>query len=565
MFQPDHFDATWKLTRCRRRRWSLNSLLLIAWLVFAGASAGIVQAEGPEQIPADEPLEAFGEVIEVRLVEVEVVVTGARGRRVPGLRAEDFELLVDGEPQSVDYFSEVRDNRQGQRTEEPVEESEDGAAAPGEPATGDAVQEPVHSWLVFIDDYFTHRAYRGLLLERLLRDVESLNPGDRMAVVRYAGWKLEVLTPWTSSKAQLRRAIEDVQALEPGEQRRRAQLDAWTSINDEGAERAELESRDLAKVVNAASVTLRSFAQAEGRKLFVLMTSGWPYDPGPIAVSEPIDRSFLEQLRAGNLARIRSVSDVANLVGYTIYPLHLGLAPSPVNAASSGPSGGSSLDFGTRAKRDSLSLLAEETGGAMMTYAVAKPTLPVEWVQEDTRAYYVLGFSPRIVRDGGRHEVEVRVRGRGLKTRHRSGYRDLTRQEQASLATEAVLLQEGSVENTLEVSFGEARKIRLGSARVPMTVRIPMDWVTMLPVSGAPANGVHHASLRLRVAVVDDRGNQSELAVVPVRFQGEKPEPGEVAVYETEVKLRREKHTLAVSLEDTLSNEMLTSRVELDL
>ena len=128
------------------------------------------------------------------------------------------------------------------------------------------------------------------------------------------------------------------------------------------------------------------------------------------------------------------------------------------------------------------------------------------------------------------------------------------------MATEAMLILDGPSENTLEVSFDKPKKGRFGPARVPMTVRIPMDWVTMVNL-----NGYHHARLRLRVAVVDARGNRSDIAVVPVRFKGEKPKPGDMTIYETEVELRRQKQTLAISLLDTLSNEMLSSTLELDL
>jgi VWFA-related protein len=544
--------------------------LFASGILTAFFAAVAVFAQQAEQIPPDEPLETFGELIEVRLVEVEVVVTDAQGLRVPGLHSEDFELLVDGEPEPVEYFSEVQDNQRVQTegesdpferlVEDPAKDAASQAAEVGEQVARDIAREPVHSWLVFIDDYFTDRRYRKALLDRLLEDLETLGPGDRMAVVRYAGTKLEVLSPWTRSKADLRRVIQNAQDLKPGEQRRLAQLRGLSSSGGYFEDRARLNAQQLAKVVNAAGITLRSFAEAEGRKLFVLVSSGWPYDLSFSGDAEAERSSFGDRLQKSNLERIRGVADVANLVGYTIYPLHLGLAGSPVDASTSEGAGGSSLDVGSLTERDALRLLAQETGGEMMTYAVVKPVLPVQWLREETRSYYVLGFTPRIVRDGRRHSVEVRMRGEGLEARHRSGYKDLTQRAQASMATEAALLLDGPRENTLDVSFGQPKKVRLGPARVPMTVRIPMDWVTMVAF-----NGYHHASLQLRVAVVDARGNRSDIAVVPVRFKGEEPEPGDVTVYETAGELRRQKQTLVISLLDTLSNEMISSTVDLDL
>src|ERR1700681_3282569 len=55
--------------------------------------------------PQDAPV--FGETVEVRVVNVEVVVTDKDDNRVSGLKPGDFRLKVDGKPVPVDYFSEI--------------------------------------------------------------------------------------------------------------------------------------------------------------------------------------------------------------------------------------------------------------------------------------------------------------------------------------------------------------------------------------------------------------------------------------------------------------------------
>lgn len=57
-----------------------------------------------EDLPA-----VFSEVIDIRVVNVDVVGTDGKGHRVSGLKAADFELLIDGEPTPVDYFTEIED------------------------------------------------------------------------------------------------------------------------------------------------------------------------------------------------------------------------------------------------------------------------------------------------------------------------------------------------------------------------------------------------------------------------------------------------------------------------
>ena len=59
------------------------------------------------QEPPPEFAGVFVEVLDVRVVNVEVVVTDRKGNRVQGLHPDDFSLLVDGEETSIDYFSEI--------------------------------------------------------------------------------------------------------------------------------------------------------------------------------------------------------------------------------------------------------------------------------------------------------------------------------------------------------------------------------------------------------------------------------------------------------------------------
>src|SRR5947199_10341816 len=58
---------------------------------------------------ADDVPPSFGESIDVRVVNVEAVVTDGQGNRVSGLKPEDFRLRVDGKEVPVEYFSEVKD------------------------------------------------------------------------------------------------------------------------------------------------------------------------------------------------------------------------------------------------------------------------------------------------------------------------------------------------------------------------------------------------------------------------------------------------------------------------
>src|SRR5688500_490624 len=83
------------------------------------------------------------ESIEVRVVNVDVVVTDRDGKPVTGLTAKDFEVLEDKGPQTITNFYEVRN----------------GSAA--EVATPDAapVARPRH-FILFVDNRAMHPALR---------------------------------------------------------------------------------------------------------------------------------------------------------------------------------------------------------------------------------------------------------------------------------------------------------------------------------------------------------------------------------------------------------------------
>src|SRR5262249_1682411 len=53
-------------------------------------------------------LQTYGASVEVRVVNVDVVVTDKAGHRVTGLTKNDFEILEDGKPQTITNFDEER-------------------------------------------------------------------------------------------------------------------------------------------------------------------------------------------------------------------------------------------------------------------------------------------------------------------------------------------------------------------------------------------------------------------------------------------------------------------------
>ena len=158
----------------------------------------------------DVPLpDLFSDTIDVRVVNVEVVVTDRDGSRVQGLQVGDFELLVDGEPVPIGYFTEIDDGTARGATEQRIDEEAMPAVPSLEP------DEPVRTnYLVFIDEYFAVRKQRDRVLKRLERDLAELGPHDQVALVAFDGRNVARLTDWTGARDELRDAFREARKRE---------------------------------------------------------------------------------------------------------------------------------------------------------------------------------------------------------------------------------------------------------------------------------------------------------------------------------------------------------------
>ena len=560
----------------------LPVVLLLAVLALAPPAAAAQTPPAPEPAAQAAPLDVFGETIEVRVVNVEVVVTDRDGNRVIGLPAEDFTLVVDGEVVPIEFFSEVV----GGRAVEPDATGE-ATALPGMPAAvaGESVGT---RYLVFIDDYFSIARDRNRLLLELADDLGFLGPDDRMAVVAFDGRQVEMLTTWTGSERELTRVLSDARTRTTGGLNRLSELRqhdralfgartqrSFDTIQDLPVEQRLFAQQTATKVersVGAAIAALRGFARPPGRKVMLLLAGGWPFSAAGYAVG---NRTVLESgdVPSGDEV-FGPLVDAANLLGYTLYPVDV---PGLSDASGADVERGGLLATGLRVEPEqqfeglsssvltdresniehSLRYVAEETGGEALINARA--VRPLATVAQDTRSYYWLGFTPQRQRDDRRHDVRVRVGRPGLAVRTRDSFLDLSRQAERTMAVESALLfGDPAAQGSLHVEAGEAQ--RSGSRRVdvPILVAIPVDFVTLLPQGGKWV-----AALEMRVAALDEQYRRSEVPSVPLELSfADRPEAGKAIPYRTSLTLRRAEQVVVVSITDVGSGRSLTGRVE---
>jgi VWFA-related protein len=531
----------------------------------AAAAAG----SPAQQLPG--PL--FGETIEVRVVNVEAVVTDKKGNRVPDLKPEDFRLKVDGKPIKIDFFNEVRG---GQAI------APEPGTAPTIPGLPDlAPGSPVGtSYLVFIDDFFSVGPRRDEVLRSLKDDLSRLGPEDRMALVAFDGKHVNLLSSWSRSARELGLVLEreigsPAHGLERLAELRnfRATERRFTNFDpvvqarggfshsqltiEERAYVSEL-TWQLQRAVAAATSTLRGFASPPGRKVMLLLSGGWPFSPADYAVDD-INRPILERDVPQGDVILRPLVETANRLGYTLYPVDVpGIETEVTNAAESAPRPPAS-HFGLREQEHegTLTYLAKETGGKALLNALRIASL--EHVEADTRSYYWLGFTPNWEGNDKRHTIQLEMLRPGLNVRTRDSFLDRSRKAEVSMMVEsAMMFGKPPGSPSMPVALGKPVRKGRHEMEVPVTLAIPTDAFTSVPV-----NGKYASEVELRVAAQDERGNSSDIPVVPLQLSSDKaPARGTFVRFQTKVTLRRAKQHVVFAIFDPLSNKITTAEVD---
>ncbi len=549
------------------RRRLVSSARAIVLMALAGLGPA-VSAQAPSSEPG-----IFTEVLDVRVVNIEVVVTDKKGVRVHDLAPEDFAITIDGQDVPVEFFTEVL----GGRSIAPGASSGTvPALAPGEPVGT--------SFLVFIDDFYAIRRDRNRILDHVIEQLPRLGPQDRMAVVAFDGKSLEMLSSWSQTPETLARVLTAAKERASGglqriaEQRNfratrnllgendplgRGALGVVPELALDEEDEALRIAEHMKRIVLAASSALRGFANPPGRKVMMLLSGGWPYNPAQWVVNEPFRTAYSTRIPSGQDI-YRQLVDTANRLSYTLYTADLPLFAQSTSlldaSAATGPGTGTTLEF-ERERELELTLreLARQTGGRAMINSNANTLF--ERVLDDTRSYYWLGFTPTWQGDDQGHDIDIIVRRPGLDVRFRRSFSDLSRSTEVSMMVESTLLF-GSTAGTegLPTELGDPTGAGIGKVMVPFRVGIPVHEVSFLPT----AEGFS-AALELRIAVIDSRGNRAEIPVIPLELRVEdEPEGQAFSVYESALKMRKRPHRLVFSLYDSVSGKIISSVIDYD-
>jgi VWFA-related protein len=433
---------------------------------------------------------------------------------------------------------------------------------------------------VFIDDYFAIAPHRNAVLQSLKADLARLGPEDRMAIVAYDGGRLAMISNWLGSRNALERAFDEAMTRPARGFDRAKELQSFlrdenfastitgddqvldlavlnSGLNEREYAYADTLVRQVKGVVGATVSAMRGFAAPEGRKVLLLLSGGWPFSPQSYVKPDGMPTRTLPD--GGDL--FGPLTSTANLLGYTIYPVDVpGLQTEAASATAEGVGAGGPFNLREQEIEGAVEFIAQQTGGKPLLDNKRAEVLTS--ASADTRSYYWIGFSPSWQKNDKAHAVKVEVRRPGLEARSRTGFLDLSRKAEVSMKVESALLF-GNMPGTfaMPMRVGALERPKKGKGmEVPITLGLPVDLMTVVPV-----NGKYAAQLELRFAASDSEGNGSEIPVLPITLTSDKPPtPGKMVKYETRLKLRGKADRLVVAVYDPLSGKIATAEAKLE-
>lgn len=397
-----------------------NPRLLIGALVVATAPLA-AQAPSPSPGPS-RPAPAVTFAVEVGYVEVDAIVTDRDGQPVRDLKPEDFVVLEDGKPQTIELFTQV---------DIPYERPEPAAPPPVQPDVRSNARPFEGRLYVIVLDGLHIGMQRTLLARAAARRFleRHFAEGDLAAVVHTSGGA-SAGQELTGDRRLLLAAVDRLQArmlpsstLSRIDEYRRTQ-----GMRQQGERVRDPEEMQRGYDARASLDTLKSVADwlssIRGRRKAVLLLSEGIgvnlYDQ----INNREASSVMDSLRQATAAAVR-----ANVSFYSVDPRGLGGLSSEMMEIQpvfdDDPALGlntQGLDSDLRISQDSLRVLAEETSGLASVNTNDFSTAFARLVK-DNSAYYVLGYyPPGQRRDGKFHRLEVKVSRPGVRVRARGGY-----------------------------------------------------------------------------------------------------------------------------------------------
>ena len=323
------------------RLWSSLLLLSVGFSILSHA-----------QTPA---IPHAGETIEVSIVNVDTVVTDKQGRRVRGLRKDDFEIYENGVRQPITNFAEFASDRNA-TSAGPAAAAIAGEVA-GAPLAAALPPPPQPRTIIVFVERFQLPSFRSdplfAAMKKLLHD--TVRKGDRVMVVTWNRGILGMRQDFTDDLVRIDKAIEAIATRTTSISHDQIadlerEVDSITAFESEAGsvnggrigvpeipsesglsffveQMARFTAKDALldeqRKVQTLNALMRSVGSAEGKKILLLATHRLSMYAGAEALfaagAVVLPSDYRMQFDGKPL--IRSLIETANANGFTVYPI----------------------------------------------------------------------------------------------------------------------------------------------------------------------------------------------------------------------------------------------------
>lgn len=573
--------------------------LLIATMTLAPASSGQVAPVVGSGDTGKTPTGFFTEMMDVRVVNVDVFVNDRSGLPIAGLQKEDFELRVDGEVVPISNFYSA--TRSLSSPERPSERQDDSSFRPLETIPEDTIRR---AHVVILVDHTRLRSNnRNRAFAAVREAVTRLGPDDLIAVVGIEG-SLVFYSDFLYDREAVGRILDEVSRVGIPSRINEAErrqifgelargmsggiLGRSSLANDQEiqiriqAYAAEEYARSVSSL-RAIEQVLLTLNGVSGRKAVLYVGEGIPNRPGEGMYVEWRNRfgggsdaeiglrrtdfntDYTRAIGRYELApQINKLAASANSAGVTLYALDAEANHGNDIRSALTEQGATSetLSVVDENFREPLEAVSKATGGRLLRSSGVLVDQLVNLLG-DFDSYYSLGFTaPAAWEAGSVHKIRVDVAGKGFRVRHREAVRLPEADEREAGATVAALRYQ-TANNPLAIRATPGLGVERadGMQAVPLKIEIPVGRLELIP-----RQGVHAASVTIYVSTKRADGNASQVQKIPFNLNI----PDEVidqaredsAHYDLPLVLRPGDQQVAIGVRDNISGRFSAIRVD---
>lgn len=531
--------------------------------------------------PAEPEAPRLVETIDVRIINVDVIVTDKRGNFIPNLTRDDFEIYENNVPKPITNFYEV----EGSIAKNVVGES----PVPEQPAATpkrDAIPENMKRRIIFYIDNLSLNPFNRNRVFKEMKDFikNVMRPGDEAMIATY-NRSMKVRVPFTRDQGQLESMLDSI-ARESGmgianrserrgvEERIRDSQSYNEAISHARSYAGSVE-HDLRQSAQSINGLMTTLAGVEGKKILVLTSEGFPMQPGRemfFFIDEisreknwSVGSSMLEGMTYDGTQLIQGIARTANANDITMYTVHAGgLSAGMENTAEYDRPVSSGVSQAALSNTtESMHLIADMTGG-LASVQTNNFAGAFDKIRQDLESYYSLGYRAGMERVDRQRYLRVKVKNKDYRVRSRQTFVEKSMFAEMSDRVVANLLYR-SKDNDLGIlaRIGSPLPTEDGYYHVPVDIQIPMQALTLLPQGDAEYVG----GFDIYVVVANKDNDMSEVArkqhQIRVPAADFKRLSGKFYRYTLELLMEKGLNKVSIGVVDQISNTSGFSREQI--